>query len=119
MSEVAVEGSEYWTHENQTSELLGRLLETIKEAADVLKTDEEWLLECVDAGRQTQGEKESWRSLVGLIEESCEAIPVKEELILAHGPKIKPDADAAELLRICKDILEQGRWRWFPLRRSG
>jgi very-short-patch-repair endonuclease/Cdc6-like AAA superfamily ATPase len=98
-------GSEYWLHERQTPELLEKLQETVNSASEVLQTDEDWLLECVDAGREGQGEKESWRALVQLIEECCAAIPEKEELVLTHGPKIKPDTDAQDLARICTEIL--------------
>ncbi len=99
-------GSEYWLHDNQTSEMLDQLQQTISETAEVMQTEDEWLLECVDAGRTAQGERESWFSLVQIINECCRDVPEKEELILAHGPKIKPDADIAELTRICTDILD-------------
>jgi very-short-patch-repair endonuclease len=59
----------------------------------------------VDAGRGSSGEKDSWQALVQQIEEACREIPLREELILAHGPKIKPESDVAELLRICRDVL--------------
>jgi hypothetical protein len=98
-------GSEYWVHENQTPEMLQELQETVNAASEALATDEDWLLECVDAGREGAGEKESWRALVQLIDECCAAIPEKEESILAHGPKIKPDTDARELARISTEIL--------------
>ncbi len=100
------QGSEYWVHDNQTSELLEELLETNAAAAEVLQTDDDWILECVDAGGDESGEKESWLSLVELINECCQDIPAKEELVLAHGPKVKPDVDVKDLTRVCAEILE-------------
>ncbi len=99
-------GAEYWTHERQTPELLTKLNETIADTVEVIQTSDDWLLECVDAGSSGQGEKEPWLGLVQLIDECCEAIPEREELILTHGPKIKPDADSREFMRICQDILD-------------
>jgi len=99
-------GAEYWTHDNQTPELLANLRQTIADTIEVIQTSDDWLLECIDAGINGQGEKESWLALVQLITECCEAIPEREELILTHGPKIKPEADARDLMRICQDVLD-------------
>ena len=99
-------GSEFWGHDRQTPELLASVQEAIAETVEVLQTSDEWLLECVDAGSGEQGEKESWLALVHLIDECCQAIPDREALILAHGPKVKPDTDARDLTRICQEILD-------------
>ncbi|MHC4415077.1 MAG: AAA domain-containing protein [Planctomycetota bacterium] len=99
-------GSEYWHHEEQTLDSLFELVERVMEATEFLAAAEDWLLECVDAGRQPDGERQSWLSLVELIDQCCEEIPPKEELILAHGPKVAPDADGKELARICGQVIE-------------
>jgi len=99
-------GSEFWGHDKQTPELLASLQDSIAETVEVLRTSDDWLLECVDAGSGEEGEKESWLALVQLIDECCQAIPDREELILTHGPKVKPDADARDLTRICQEILD-------------
>ncbi len=99
------QGAEYWLHENQSRELLDRVAEIIAAAGEILQTSDGWILECVDAGRDEQGEKESWLALADLIDDCCAKIPAREELILAHGPTVKADADLNELSRICRDIL--------------
>ena len=99
-------GSEFWVHDTQTPEMLTELIQTIAETVEVLETSDDWLLECIDAGSGGQGERESWMGLVDLIGECCRMIPEREELILAHGPKIKPDADSTEFMRICQQILD-------------
>ena len=98
-------GSEFWLHDSQTPEMLAELLTNLTTAAEALQVGEGWLLECFDAGRTSEGERESWVSLVQLIEECCQDIPPKEELILSHGPKVKSDLDDKELHRICTEVL--------------
>ncbi|MHC4447768.1 MAG: AAA domain-containing protein [Planctomycetota bacterium] len=91
-------GSEHWLHENQTPEMLEEVLATMQAAVEVLDVEDEWLLECFDAGRQAEGERDSWMALVRLIEECCQEIPPREELILAHGPKVNLSKPLGELV---------------------
>ncbi|MHC4109159.1 MAG: AAA domain-containing protein, partial [Planctomycetota bacterium] len=99
-------GTEFWRHENQTLETLAELVSAITAAGELLAGADEWLLECVDAGRNVKGEAESWQGLVKLIEDCCHEIPPKEELILAHGPKVKGDQDPNDQIRVCKEIID-------------
>ncbi|MHC4548184.1 MAG: AAA domain-containing protein [Planctomycetota bacterium] len=105
-------GSEYWLHEHQRPGALAELVAAIKAAARVFEVEEEWVFDCVEAGRKGKEEKEAWQGLVRVIESCVEVIPGKEELILEHGPKVKANKPAKELIRICDDIvkhLESGK----------
>ena len=101
--------NEYWLHEAQTLEALVELAETITAAGELLASADEWLLECIDAGRNVKGEQEAWLGLVKLIEECCLQIPPKDELILAHGPKIKAGGDMKDQIRICSEVIDHLR----------
>ncbi len=105
------DGGEFWLHDQQTLESIAELEDALTAATEFLGTAEDWLLECVDAGGK-KGERDAWMGLVRLVEECTRDLPPKEELILAHGPKVKVDADLKELLRICNEIvahLESGK----------
>ncbi|MHC4729350.1 MAG: AAA domain-containing protein, partial [Planctomycetota bacterium] len=99
-------GSECWVHGNQMPGVLGELLVTMQNAARVFEVDEEWVLDCIDAGRKGREDRKAWLGLIELIEKSAETIPAKEELVLKHGPKIKSDRPAGDILRVCGEIIK-------------
>jgi DNA polymerase III delta prime subunit len=98
-------GSEAWVHDNQMPGVLGELLVTMQNAARVFETDEEWVLDCIHAGRKGKEDRKAWLGLIELIEKSAAEIPAKEELVLRHGPKLKSDKPAKDVVRVCGAII--------------
>ena len=58
--------------------------------------EEEWILDCVEAGQAGGDRRETWADLVGMIERCAEEIPELESLTLKHGPRIRSEKSAAE-----------------------
>jgi len=98
-------GAECWVHGNQMPGVLGELLVTMQNAARVFEADEEWVLDCIDAGRRAKEDRKAWLGLIELIEKCAETIPAREELVLKHGPKLKTDKPDKDVLRICGEII--------------
>ena len=81
-------GAECWVHGNQMPGVLGELLVTMQNAARVFGADEEWVLDCIDAGRKGKEDRKAWLGLIELIEKSAVTVPAREELVLKHGPRL-------------------------------
>jgi len=99
-------GSECWTNESQTPGVLREFLATMQDAARIFDIDEEWVLECIDAGRKGKEARKTWLGLIKLIEENAEVIPAKEALVLKHGPKIQSDRPVKDVLRVSGEIIK-------------
>jgi very-short-patch-repair endonuclease/DNA polymerase III delta prime subunit len=98
-------GSECWTHESQMPGVLGELLVTMQNAARIFESDEEWVLDCIDAGRKGKEDRKAWLGLIELIDKSAQTIPAKEELVLRHGPRLKSNKPEKDILRVCNEII--------------
>ncbi|MEE8249540.1 MAG: AAA domain-containing protein, partial [Gammaproteobacteria bacterium] len=53
-------GQEYWGHDDQDQEELRGFLKQMKSAVAALERDEEWALDCLEAGRRGGDRKQSW-----------------------------------------------------------
>jgi very-short-patch-repair endonuclease len=114
-------GAEFWLHEDQDPEALYQLLEMMTRAAEILEQaegaefldqDEEWVHECLEAGREGGKRAESWRELVELIDECSGEVSEREPLTLEHGPGIESEQPPEDLIETCKAIvkhLESGK----------
>jgi superfamily I DNA and/or RNA helicase len=105
-------GQGFWRHNNQSAEQLRLLLDKVTQAIAIVDIEAHWIMECIDVGRRHSEEEKSWRVLINLVEKLCAEIPVKEELVLSIGPKIKSEKSNEEIIRICKEIcahLEKGK----------
>jgi very-short-patch-repair endonuclease len=104
--------NEYWRHDEQDPDELPDFLQQMKSAVAPLETDDEWLFDCLEAGRKGGKHKKSWLELAKLIEESCEQIAELEPLTLEHGPKsdssMAPDLAALTCHAIIRH-LESGK----------
>ena len=98
-------GAECWVHGNQMPGVLGELLVTMQNAARVFGADEEWVLDCIDAGRKGKEDRKAWLGLIELIEKSAVTVPAREELVLKHGPRLKTDKSDKDVLRVCDEII--------------
>ena len=84
----------------------------MKAAVAPLQRDEEWALDCLEAGRRGAERKQPWLELARMIEESCEEIAEREPLILEHGPEVGSATGLDASARTCRAIiahLESGK----------
>src|SRR2546430_2477532 len=68
--------------------------------------------ECLAAGRSGGPEKQSWQALVDEVRRVAREVPLRDEVILAHGPVIQSTKPRPELIEVCKEIiahLEEGK----------
>jgi very-short-patch-repair endonuclease len=79
---------EFWKHDDQDPEELPAFLEQMKSAVAPLERDEEWVIDCLEAGSKGGERNKSWREFADLIEETCKEIEEREPLTLEHGPEI-------------------------------
>ena len=78
----------------------------------IVDVETPWIMECIDVGRRNSEEKKPWQVLGRQVEKLCEEIPVREELVLSIGPKVKSDKSTEEIIRVCTEIcahLEKGK----------
>ena len=80
-------GKDFWRHEDQDVEDLPAFLKQMKSAVAALERDDEWALDCLEAGRKDGEGKNSWLEFAQLIEDTCEEIAEREPLTLEHGPE--------------------------------
>lgn len=99
-------GDEFWHHDEQTAEELPAFLEQMRAAVAPLEREEEWVLDCLDAGRTGGERKELWLELAQLIEEFCHEIAEREPLILKHGPEVSSYAPPDVSARTCRAIIK-------------
>ncbi|MCZ6769380.1 MAG: AAA domain-containing protein [Acidobacteria bacterium] len=105
-------GQGLWRHEDHSAEQLRLLRDKVTQAMAIVDIETPWILECIDVGRRRSEEKKSWQVLGRLVEKLCEEIPVKEELVLSIGPKVKSEKSTEEIIRVCQEIcahLEKGK----------
>ena len=98
-------GDEHWLHDEQDAEALPGFLQQMKAAVEPLQRDEEWAVDCLEAGRKGGEHKESWLELARLIEECCEEILEREPLTLEHGPEVEAATAPDALARTCLVII--------------
>ena len=98
-------GQEYWLHDDQDPDELQEFLKQMKSAVAALERDEEWALDCLEAGRKGGERKQSWFEFAQLIEECCEEIVEREPLTLEHGPEISYGTTRDPADRTCLAII--------------
>jgi very-short-patch-repair endonuclease len=98
-------GAEYWSKEGQDEATLKELMRKGVSAAEVFNTDQEWVGQFLEIGREPDHQQKPWYELIDLIDRCCEEIPEKEAYVLSHGPKIDSNRKDAENLKICQDII--------------
>ncbi|MBW2213797.1 MAG: DUF559 domain-containing protein [Deltaproteobacteria bacterium] len=106
------DGKEFWRHDDQAAEELPAFLQQMKSAVQFLESDEEWVMDCIEAGRKGGKHKKSWLELARLIEECCEEIGEREPLTIKHGPKIGDNVAPDLAALTCRAIirhLESGK----------
>jgi very-short-patch-repair endonuclease/superfamily I DNA/RNA helicase len=108
-------GSEFWVHDDQTPEALAELLDLMTKAAEMLsgddaaeiaESDQEWVGECLEAGRAGGEREKPWRELIELIDECEREVSEREPLTLEHGPSVESDKAPADLAETCNAILQ-------------
>ncbi|MEN8182144.1 MAG: AAA domain-containing protein, partial [Myxococcota bacterium] len=100
------EGSdEFWHHDEQDPEDLSSLVSSAKQAVEQLHDEQEWRVDCLEAGRNGGERREAWLELAQMIERAATEIPEKEPLVLKHAPTIRSDQATDELLGTCEAIL--------------
>jgi very-short-patch-repair endonuclease len=97
---------EFWKHDDQDPAQLPAFLAQMKSAVAPLKRDEEWVLDCLEAGSKGGEREKSWREFAQLIEESCNEIEEREPLTLEHGPEINYGTTRVPATRTCLAILK-------------
>jgi very-short-patch-repair endonuclease len=105
-------GEEFWRHDDQDPAALSEFLEQMRAAVAPLERDEEWLFDCLEAGRLGGEREELWSELAQRIEEFCEKIVEREPLILKYGPDVSSYAPPDASARTCRAIighLEKGK----------
>lgn len=85
------EGREFWRHDEQRPEELAEFLDQMKSAVQSLDSDDEWVVDCLEAGRKGGKHRKAWLELATLIDETCEEIVEREPLILKYGPQVPDD----------------------------
>ncbi len=106
------DGKEFWRHDDQDPEELPAFLAQMRSAVQSLQSDEEWVTDCLEAGRKGGKRKKSWLELATLIEESCEEIVEREPLTLEHGPSVGDNVAPDLAALTCRAIirhLESGK----------
>ena len=106
------DGKEFWRHDDQDPEELPGFLQQMNSAVASLESDEEWLFDCLEAGRKGGKRKKSWLELAQLIEECFEEILEREPMTLEHGPKVDDGMPAEIAALTCHAIirhLESGK----------
>ena len=77
----------------------------MKSAVRSVDDGEEWVTDCLEAGRKGGKRKKAWLELATLIEETAEEIAEREPLTVKHGPKV-PDDIAPDLAAlVCRAII--------------
>ncbi|NRA04392.1 MAG: AAA family ATPase [Myxococcales bacterium] len=108
-------GAEFWTHDEQKPESLEQLREMTGRVAEALagedvswivENDQEWIADCLEAGRAGGERADSWRELVELIGECASEVAERIPLTLEHGPVVESETSPAELQETCGAILE-------------
>ena len=100
------EGKEFWRHDEQQPDELTDFLAQMKSAVQSLDNDDEWVVECLEAGRKGGKHKKAWLELAALIDETCEEIVEREPLTLKYGPQA-PDDIAPDLAALtCRAIIQ-------------
>jgi very-short-patch-repair endonuclease len=106
------DGKQFWRRDEQNPQELTEFLQQMRSAVASLESDKEWLLDCLEAGREGGERKKSWLELAQLIEQCSEEIAEREPLTLKHGPEIGdgtlPDSAARTCLAIIHH-LESGK----------
>ena len=98
-------GAEYWSTDDQDEATLKELMRTVERAGEVFATDQEWVNQFLEIGRQPDDQHRPWHELMDLIDRCCKEIPEKEALVLSYGPKTDSQRTDAENLTICRAIL--------------
>ncbi|TDJ05057.1 MAG: hypothetical protein E2O71_12135 [Deltaproteobacteria bacterium] len=98
-------GAEFWLHDEQDPESLPEFMQQLKAAVAPLQRDEEWVFDCLEAGRKGGERRESWLELARLIETCCEEIPEREPLTLEHGPEVGSARALEERIATCQAII--------------
>ena len=98
-------GEEFWQHDDQDPQELPEFLQQLKAAVAPLQREEEWVFDCLEAGRLGGERRESWLELARLIEESGEEIGQREALVLEHGPEVDPETTPVVAIHTCTAII--------------
>ena len=108
-------GAEFWSHDEQNPDSLEQLREMTGRVAEALadesvtwivESGQEWITDCLEAGRAGGERVESWRELVELIRECASEVAARTPLTLEHGPVVESDSSPADLRETCSAILE-------------
>ena len=99
-------GAEYWSKEGQDEATLNELMRKAVSASEVFNSDQEWVGQFLEIGREADHQQKPWYELIDLIDCCCNEIPEKEVYVLSHGPKIDSNRTDAENLKICQAIIE-------------
>ncbi len=109
-------GAEFWTHELQNQESLEQLRAMTTQMAETLagedvtwivESNEEWITDCLEAGRAGGDRTDSWRELIELIEECANEVAERTPLTLEHGPVVESaETPSTDRRRMCRAILE-------------
>jgi hypothetical protein len=94
-----------WLDDNQTTESLAQLDALVRETIATLSDGSPWVTECLAAGRAGGPEKKSWETLVEEVRRVALEVPLRDELILTHGPVIESTTPLAELVETCGEII--------------
>ena len=74
-------------------------------AIEFLRDGVPWQLEAIQAGRDGEGARQVWASLVDLIENSWREVQEFHALVMSHGPQVDDQRQARELLPIVDEII--------------
>ncbi|NIO07421.1 MAG: AAA family ATPase [Deltaproteobacteria bacterium] len=100
-------GTEFWTKDDQSEDILKDLAHKAEAAAEVFDADQEWVNEFLEIGRMPEEQQKPWFELMDLVDRCCKEIPEKEALVLTHGPQINSFRSDAENLKICQAIVKR------------
>ncbi len=112
----AHEAQQGWQHEDQDEGSLVELYQRAKDAVELLRVEQGWVLACVEAGRAGAKRVEPWLELVQLVEKAQVQIPDKEAAVRARSAEVRAAKPLDDLIRTCGALLhhlESGK----PLRR--
>ncbi len=82
------------------------MLSRATQAIEFLRDGVPWQLEAVQAGRDGNGARQVWTSLLDLIENSWREIQECHVFIMTHGPEVEDPRPPRELIPIVDEIIE-------------
>ena len=96
---------------------LQRLHQEVRDAAEFLDDEAEWLREALYAGWRGGDLNATWQDLIGVMENLSSQAEAAHRLMVEHGPALPPDQPVHEVVGILREIVQfaerggsLGRW---------